>query len=453
MGHPFHGGASAEAGAAVSPRGKRKLAAPEAFTMTLELGQFPITVEEKKGRPGYVVMRCFRAGKQTLKAIGRMAVRDDRGAVLPEAVSVAKDKATAWYRQLTGAEPTAAKAPALFTIGDTWAAISDPETGKYPHRSGFRDELQRALEYAGIIWGTATAWTAITSDSWTRLIRRRLTEQVKQNRTGLRSTEITVSRLLTAANWLRKKKRIPLEAAIIDSEWRDEMEAFWMGLTKQKSVPDPHRPRHTDAEVRAILEKSWARDPRFGFMMALGAELRLGQVARAKRSDLDMDANTFTVRGSGDKKGETIELTDGQQSAAERALDGYLRKAEALYEGTPETDYYLFPAAYLSGVNTREPFMSVKLARASHVAENTIRHWYRDTETMAGVRHIQGRGAYGVRRRAVDSALEQDISEHGLKSLGGWSSGDMPRKVYADKANKAGRSEAAKVRAAFRGEA
>lgn len=432
----------------MSPRGKVKLAAPEAFKVESKVGGIRFVVEEMPSRPGYVVMRRWVNGEWKRKSVGRMELRDERGAVLPSAIEQAEIVAAKWHHELTGLEPDKAVAPALGTVGQTWAQISDPATGKYPHQTPFRDELQRALEYAVATWGADRPWVGISADDWTRLMRQRLTEQVARGRTGLRSTEITVARIITAANWLRKKKRIPFDAAIIDPEWRtDELAPFYMGLTKTKSMPEPFRPRHTDEEARKLIAVSWDVDPRFGLMMALGAELRLGQVARSRRSDLDLTANTFTVKGSGDKKGETIELTPGQSIAVQRALEGYLREFEAA-----GGSYHLFPGGRMIGKKGGDPVARQTIRGLQHINENTIRDWYWEAETLAGILRVKGRGVYGVRRAAVDHALKGKISQQGLKSLGGWSSDEMPRRVYADQENKNGRREAATSRASFRGE-
>lgn len=428
----------------MTPKRKTPLASPESFKVVCEIGELTIYVEETAGRPGYVVMRRWVNGQWAKKAIGRMPLRDERGAVLVDAKRTAKVKAAEWYTTITGAEPDAVAEWPIVQVGATWGLISDARTGKYPHRTPFRDELQRAIEYAVVTWGSGTPWTAIDSDRWTMLLRKRLGEQVQQGRTGLRSTEITVGRILTAVHWLKKKKRIPLDAAVIDDEWREQMRQYWKGLTGESSVPEPNRPRHTDEEARKLIALSWDVDPRFGLMMALGAELRLGQVARAKRSDLT--ATQFVVRGSGDKKGETIDLTPGQSLAVQRACEGYLRLLEAA-----GGDYYLFPAGHIGGRASGNPVARVEQG-AAHINENTIRDWYWKAEALAKIARVKGRGVYGVRRAAVDHALGKKVSQDGLKALGGWTSDEVPRGIYADQKNVAGRTEAASVRASFRGE-
>jgi integrase len=448
----------------MTPRGPRKLEQPEPFTVTIEGGRFNIVAEEVSARPGYVVMRRWKPGKPRgqwqRKALGQMDLRDARGAVLPSAAAAVRHAATVWYMDLTG-ETVAAEAPdavvAPFTVGETWAVIADEKTGKYPHKSPFRDELEAALRFAVSEWGDDAAWSSIDSDKWTALIRRRLGELVARQKTGIRATEITVSRIMTAVIWLRLKKRIPANAAHPDPTWRDDLLKFWKGLTQQSHDPVPKRPRYDVAQSRRLINSAWDVDPRSGLLLALGAELRLGQVRRGKRSDLDLtagDFGTFTVHGSGDKQGEVIELTRGQRAAVEQGFKGYLRALEQDYKEGKRDDYLLFPGGKLFGRKTGQPYIRGTDPDCDRpLSRSAISRRWELIEFMAGVPHIEGRGAYGVRRSGVDDVLDQNISEHGLKAFGGWSTPDMPRRVYADRQNKSGRADASKARAAFRGEA
>lgn len=97
-------------------------------------------------------------------------------------------------------------------------------------------------------------------------------------------------------------------------------------------------------------------DPRTELAVELGAELRLGQVLRAMRSDFDPTSTALApygklrVRGRGKKAGETVVLTAEQRAALDRSLAGYLSELEAQYD--PEhkkTDYCLFVAGVLAG--------------------------------------------------------------------------------------------------------
>lgn len=93
------------------------------------------------------------------------------------------------------------------TIGGTAALITDPGFGKYPHKDGFRDELLRSLDLACELWGADTLWADVDESYFTKLLRHRCEGLVAKGFKAVRATEITVSRLVCAVRWLRKKKR------------------------------------------------------------------------------------------------------------------------------------------------------------------------------------------------------------------------------------------------------
>lgn len=446
----------------MTPRGPRKLEQPEALKVVVECGRFDITGEERSGRPGYVMLRRWRPKTATAKgqwqrrAIGEMVVRDGRGAVLESAKAAIKDAAMKWYLELTGEIATAPvdTAKHAFTIGEAWKAISNEDDGKYPHRSPFRDELQKALAYAGTVWGEDTAWTAIDSGLWTKLIRTRIRGLVADGKQGIRATEITVSRLITVARWLHRERKVEVIVAPSD-DWRDGMLAYWKGLTKQEHDPEPHQPRYTLEESRKLILAARDVDPRVGLLVSLGAELRLGQVRRCRRSDLDLSKGEYgqlEVRGSGDKKGETIELTRGQRAAVDRSLRGHLRVFEESFQ-RDGTDYPLFPGGLLYGRAAGDPHVSGRDPDSLRpMGRAMVSKYWDGIEYLVGITHVRGRGPYGIRRAAVDEAEAQHLSEAGLQALGGWTTPDVPRRIYRDKANKAGRSEAKKLRAHIRQE-
>lgn len=442
----------------MSPRGPRKLETPEVFQVTVDLGQFSIVVEEKSGRPGYLIMRRWLNSVQNWdrKAIGRLVLRDARGAVLPAAIAAAKDAATNWYQQITGQapEPTASAPSRPFTIGETWAAISDEKTGKYPHRKQFRDELESALRFASSVWGTDTAWASITALDWTKLIRARIDGLLAAKKDGLRATEITVSRLRTVVLWLRgDAAKIPAGAAELPKAWRDGLSAYWKGSTKRTEEPEPHQPFYTLEESIRLLNASAHVDPRVALLAYLGAELRLGQVVRAKRTDLNLVANEFTVRGSDVKQGTVVDLTAGQRAAAVRALAGYLRIYEARFQAEG-IDYNLFPGGRLTGTKTGDRYVSGDDPRAAYPLSRAARiRWWRAVEVLANISHVDGRGPYGIRRAAVNLALDDEASDDALMNLGGWSTTDVPRRTYQERQHKAGRKQATPIRRKLRGEA
>jgi integrase len=206
--------------------------------------------------------------------------------------------------------------------------------------------------------------------------------------------------------------------------------------------------------MRAILAHAGAVDPRLALVLALGAELRIGQVRRARRQDLSLEAGTFVVHGRGKKGGETIDLTAGQLVVVREALaTGYLRDVEAAYQAHALDDYRLFPQGQMPGGRSGAPVATVaRHADAQPLDERTLIVWFREAEALAGVESQRGRAFYGLRRQAVDAAKEGGISREGLQHLGGWSDSQVPDRIYADQESKVHRAEAAQVRARIRGE-
>jgi len=300
--------------------------------------------------------------------------------------------------------------PKLVTIGQTYSLISDKADGKYPHRSPFRDELRRTLRFAGTVWGADSSWDTISESHWIKLLQQRLEELLKKKTRAVRSTEITVSRLITAVGWLRKTKRIPRDAAQWPPQWKQVIRDHWKAVTGSKRDPTPFQPKHALDDVTRIREAS-DFDPRLQLLMWFGAE-RLGQVARAKRSDLDLsdDAGegygTLAVHGHGTQNGGLVQLTAGQRAAVDRAIDhgGYLAEKERTYRADNREDYVLFPAGYIVGRVGFTRGQSIARTLSKHVdyrkpvSGSWIRKSFRVAEKRAGIVHVTGRSAFGVRR-------------------------------------------------------
>ena len=94
----------------------------------------------------------------------------------------------------------------------------------------------------------------------------------------------------------------------------------------------------------------------------------------------------------------------------------------------------------------------IATALQNPIEDTAIRKWFRDAEDEAGVQHVNGRGAYGLRRIAVDAAKELGISREGLQAHGGWIDSQVPDSIYADQEMTYARAEAARIRAKIRGE-
>jgi integrase len=288
--------------------------------------------------------------------------------------------------------------------------------------------------------------------------------------------------VLTVANWLRDNEAIDPGACVPKKDWLDDLKAYWVAATGAVTVPKPYRPRHTVAEMRKILEAARAVEPRLFLVLAIGAELRSGQVRRTRRSDVDLTPTEkaplgrVSVPGSGKKAGETVFLTKGQRAALDEALgpDGYLREYEAAYKDGRLADYQLVPGGRLrarvggsswtkKAVSDYAP-LPESLAPAGgiypvrrvkvypYVTTPVMSRWFREAEAKAGVAHVERRAFYGLRRVAVDAVMEETTDPRTLQHVGGWSGIEVPTRIYRDEADESSRAEAARVRAKLRGE-
>lgn len=364
-----------------------------------------------------------------------------------------------WDAAASGEPESAAAARARrLTLGETRAVITAPDTGKYPADSHHRREVLRALDYAVSVWGPDREWSGIGKADLRQLGRRRVEQLRAAEEAGYRGAEITVARVLAIAAWLRDEGLIDERACLAPTHWKRELHAFWQEKAGGRAYV-PERPRYTLEESRAVLAAAPAIDPRLGLLLAVGAELRAGQVERCRRTDLACDEAgrpwRLTVPGRGKKGGAVVEFTDGQRAVVAAALgSGYLRHLEVAFRAGAIADYLLFPSGQLRGGRKGEdPVAVVATHRVDRqLAKRTLLDWFHLAETRAKVTPVPGGAFYRLRRAAVDFALAADVSRHGLMSLGGWADTQVPERIYADQEAVLHRGEATTLRGAFRGE-
>lgn len=457
---------------------------------------FRVTVMEYAPRKRTLYIQWREGGVWQLKSLKKAAAKDgldtaslyDRagkrlaGRALAQRQKWALDQAEQVFARLRAglsAEDRAESSP--LTLKQTWAKVSDAKTGMYPVVTPHRKEVERELTHWVRVLGPGTRWAAIKRKDIRSLWRTRIEELRAAGHDGLRGAEITITRGLAVAQWLRDEELIPADACVAASTWRDDLRKDWQLLAGEDRLPTPSRPRFTAEEFRLLLEKSWQADPRFGLMYNLGAELRGGQIKRGRRSDLTLpelipgsdDFGTFRVPGSGRKKGTVIYLTRGQRASVDRALapeTGYLRELEAAFQRGDLEDYFLFPSGQMPGarLNRRaaqateesrktgrvpaHPVVYLHRYSGRHVDDTAVREWVCAAEAIAGIDHIDGRAWYGGRRAGVDGAKGEKISREGLKEWGGWTDSQVPDSIYADEEMSYARKEAREIRARFRGE-
>ena len=433
-----------------------------------------VLVFEHAARSGTLYLRWWDPTRRTragtlapnwqLRSL-RRALTDDRGRPLAgkarkDVQAWALEQGMAKYRELSGhtAPGVAPDATPPLTILGGLARATDPATGRYLVDTPYRRDLVAAVGHAATAWDNRP-WNAIDLTAWETFWRARIRAVQQQGKVGLSAARHGVERVHAVAAWLRNRRLIDLTAAVLPSDWRDEIARDYGQITGQ-DVPETARPRYTLDEARALLAVAPSVDPRLALLLVLGAELRAGQVLRAMRSDLDLDAGTFTVRGRGKKRGVTLELTPGQRAAVRDALDdGYLRAREIAHVGN-RADYALFPGGALTrrsgwregrGSAAITPLAPTR--SGTLMSHSTASGLLRRAEAAAKISHGTGRGFHGLRRAYVDGAAGLDLSAEGLMQLGGWTDERTPKPVYRDREIVQGRTEARDARATLRGEA
>lgn len=407
-------------------------------------GQSPFTVRvyEHAGRGMRLYLKWWdrTRGNWAGKALGR-TLRTSSGRIIKHVQTWAIGEAKKQHESLLRGVPAESRPSEQLTLGATIPLLMDGDRGPYPTDTPHRREVIRAVQYAIRIWGEDRLWNSIGRADFRELRRRRARELREKGDTGLRGTEVTISRILSVAEWLRGEEKIDDRAALPEPKWKQM-------LKEEVDAPEPNRPRYLPEEMRDLVRKSSQIDPRLGLAVALGAELRLGQVIRHSRSSINLDAETFTLRGRGKKRGTVVALTAGQMAVVRHAItEGYLRILEQT-----AADYPLFPAGQLRGGRKGTPVALATMVDAKPLNRRTLHLWWIDLEKLCGIAHIPGRAAYGVRRVAVDEAVKAGISRDGMKEHGGWADLQVPERIYREQERVEAREEARDVRAKTRGE-
>ncbi len=403
-----------------------------------------VTAFENPEKHAVVYLRWRAAGNWRKRSLG-VRLRDERGKIRQDVRVAVMAEAQTQHEILSGKR--AASSPARLTIGDTWAVISSHD-GLYPVLTPHAKEVGRSLAAAARILGPRLPWDLIDRAYIRRIGRTRIDELRARGRDGYRTAEITVQQVLAVAAWLRDEGKVSATACLAPRRWREDLRNYWSDSAGSTTPPEPAQPRHTLQEMREILAAAPLVDPRFALLLAFGPELRLGQVARARRSDLDESKRILHIRGRRKKRGTKVALTDGQLAAWLTAKATYLAELD-----NKLMDYPLFPRGQMPGGRTGKGVATVQRhGFAAPIGRTAIRKWFAEAERKAKVSHVTGRGAYGLRRAAVDAAKERHIGREALEAFGGWADTQIPDMVYADQEAAYARNEAAEIRAMIRGE-
>jgi integrase len=418
--------------------------------------------------------------KRKIETLEGRKLRTAKGVIIKDVERWAKAKAQEKYESLMRgdaermAEAATADAAAIeqapLTIGETDEKLTDPAHGKYPTATQHRRETLNALNFARTVWGSQRTWNSIVKADIRALGRARIQQLRKQERIGLAGAEHTVQRILTVAQWLRDEELIEPGACVPPKNWKEQLSTYWVEVTGAPELPAPFRPRFTIEEALKIADAAGSVDPRLEVILWLAPNQRMAQVARLRRSNIDLAAKVLRIPTRGrKKKGAVIAMSDDEFDVLMRALtDGYLRDLEKAYLAGEITDYPVFPAGSMPGSRLhREGRDSVskwpswrppsaptatveRHVTAGFVDRGTIADWFAIAEEKAGVPHVEKRGPRGARRTFVDEAKKEKISREGLTSTGGWADPQMADRIYADEEQMHAAEEARDVRTRIR---
>lgn len=383
-------------------------------------------------------------------------IRNEKGRIIPELEIAAQQAAIRRHGEIIAGvvEETEQRGP--LTVAGGFRRLLDTRDGKFPTDTPHRREVLRASRVIAEVIGRDRRFDEVRHRDYRALWRHMAHEHKRSGKYGPRAAEIYCGVLQGAARWLQQDGLIEPGDAMPAPGWKSAMRTEWEQITGTPAGR-PDKPRYSDRESARLWKALPKADPRIGLAMELGAELRLGQVSRVKRSDVLSSGRhrigVLRVHGRGKKLGELVVLTMEQRHALTRALtSGYLAEVEAAYRAGEIEDYFLFSSGKLHttrevrrGVEREVRRASVKGARKPIVRRALGRQW-EQLEQLAGVPHVAGRLWYGMRRLQADKAAAlEGVSDRAKNRMGGWSK-TSTREGYLEQANRQDAEEAAKAR-------
>jgi hypothetical protein len=425
------------------------------------VGEVPhlLTAHERADRGNRIYTRVWTGKAYVAKKALCGSIRGADGKIDPELEQEARDLAMKRQREVRAGLVREAAPSGPLTLAAGFRRLLDPKEGKYPAKSEHAADVRRAGEIIVDVLGADVLWGDVRHLHYRKLWREMINRHVRTGRYGPRWIELVCETLASAARWLQQEGLIEAGDAEPARGWKASLRKEWEQITRRPR-PAARKPRHSAAESAALFAALPEADPRIALAVEIGAELRLGQVVRARRADVEPSADgaeplwMVRVRGRGKKLGEDVVLTDQQRQALRHALEtGYLAELEAARAAGTIEDFHLFPAGQLYGTKLPDGGV-VKRARAtsggSALGRSGLRKHFRDLERLAGVPHQPGRLWYGLRRRGADDAEGlQDVPAAVKNRMGGWSKSST-REGYLESGRTEDAIAAAEVRRRIR---
>lgn len=417
---------------------RRKPKGPAPGEWQYTVGEVPhrLTAYERPQKGMRIYTRLWNGRRYTERRALCDPIRDERGEIDPEREIAAQRATLERHQALTaGLDGEAAAGPLTLRTG--FRRLLDPAEGKYAGRTDYVGDVKRNADVVLRILGADLRWSQLKHAHYRKLWRTLAQEHQKTGAHGPRQAEVICGVLQSAARWLGLEGHIEPGTALPAPGWNQTMRREWAEITDTPQRA-PAKPRYTPAES----ERLWAAltdervDPRLWLAMEIGAELRLGQVPRSHRSDVEplngYPLGMVRVHGKGKKHGELVVLTPEQRAALYYAMShGYLRGYEAAYQAGEVEDYPLIPGGrlrqWIKGRKREEPVAQRK-DLDTPLGKTALAKWWKRLEEVAGVKHQPGRRWYGMRRLQTDRAEDVEQDSRVLNRMGGWTSSETRRK-------------------------
>jgi len=353
------------------------------------------------------------------------SIRDGAGKIIPDreaaAVRLAVD------RQSRIASGLADTRDGPLTLATAFRRLLHDREGKYAGETARKRDVERYSKTVIRVLGGDLLATDIRHGHYRKLWRHLAHVNAKDaGKYGPAAAEKIVGALRTLVAWLQAEELVEPGTGLPAATWKATMRNEWASIT-DRPVRPPTKHRYTRAEQERLWAALPKADPRLEIAVQLGAELRLGQVARSRRSDVEafggFAIGRVRVHGSGRKGGAAPILTPDARRALTRAMTrGVLADLEAAYRAGEIADYYLIPGGKLRTVRTlKGPRKRARVKNgAEHWGRTGMRRAWATLEQLAGVEGRRWRKWYGLRRLSTDLAEDVEQDDRALNEIGGW---------------------------------
>jgi hypothetical protein len=402
-----------------------------------------VRVGENAAKGLDVYLTYYVAGARKMEKTDVGGIRDSRGRIIRSKQQDARNEADAKIEELKTGRLRKRSGPLTLAEG---VALAFSVSGCYPLDPAADVHTRKsrgwANEFIRLLGGGDTLWEDVTP-GMVRSVWRKVEKQTRAQGGGHELATKIVLTLFRIAGWLEEEypdDRFP--RAI--KRWREELRDHWKKV--RGTEMERHRPRFTDAEVGALYRARLQADPRVRVALALGGELRGGQVIRAMRSYCeDVHGEVVSIRipsASRRKRIPPLPLSEFERSELRHAMtEGYLSELEAAYRAGDIPDYALFPSGRLAAGK------AVIARAAQHMWDTTLIGMVHDLERIAGVKPEKGRAWHGIRRAFSDMYEPLTTDERVKDQLGGWAPGsDMRRSTYEEQEAAGVLADASKLR-------